>query len=574
MDILMLRIQNSFRFYEKAVPQFRNDMLLKFFPIPASSGLSSLKERTMKKKLVSALLLSLAFVLGSCGNSSEIAVVSSDISSEISSEAASSRSSKNYMPGERPIDLFFQSLSPANATIEKDDGGVVYYYGEASIELYPDGKQEGYITNGDAGIYDFTFDGNKNVVLGQYYSDGSYLADGIHVGALAGFSGDVRTFSSDGSDGDFRVGLNTMLASYLYRFGDWKGLDFTSLTSVKMYLDSDVGTLKVDYTYLDTYKQRYVSHWYVIKDVGTTENASVSAFLKNPSGALARTDFSEDFLKAEDYFFQDGRGSIPFPADATSKFRDDAERNNAISDDPLALGFIDLGGKDYRKEYSEQLTADGFSFVKDEDGNDIEYSKESVWILTKKAYPQSGYIQERNCSVLMMYDDDIGQMYVGFTFKNEDLQSYSVGLPNELLSAWNEAHPNEKTHFFNLPSSDDLYATLIQGNLLREHYAFIQIAFDSLEGARAYYDTFAEAAENASFKKGTDTIKTDTEGTKADDGTITYSDSGSLFFYGPDDKTINLFGLFQDAYGHSIIVLSYDVGSIYYTTLLSEGIIP
>lgn len=176
--------------------------------------------------------------------------------------------------------------------------------------------------------------------------------------------------------------------------------------------------------------------------------------------------------------------------------------------------------------------------------------------------------------MLMMYDDDIGQMYVGFTFKNEDLQSYSVGLPNELLSAWNEAHPNEKTHFFNLPSSDDLYATLIQGNLLREHYAFIQIAFDSLEGARAYYDTFAEAAENASFKKGTDTIKTDTEGTKADDGTITYSDSGSLFFYGPDDKMINLFGLFQDAYGHSIIVLSYDVGSIYYTTLLSEGIIP
>lgn len=56
------------------------------------------------------------------------------------------------MPGEHPIALFFQPLSLADATIEKDERGVVYYYGEASIELYPDGKQEGYITNGDVVI--------------------------------------------------------------------------------------------------------------------------------------------------------------------------------------------------------------------------------------------------------------------------------------------------------------------------------------------------------------------------------------------------------------------------------------
>lgn len=252
----------------------------------------------MKRKLFSALLLSLTFVLGACGQSSETGLVSSVVSSETEeTSASSSGSSARVMPGFRPIDKFFQFLSAGNATIEKDDGGVVYYYGEASIELFPDGKQEGYITNGDAGVYDFTFDENKNVVLDQYYSEGTYFADGIHIGALAEFNGDVRTFSATG-DSDFTVGLNTTLAAYLYRFGDWEALNFTSLSKVGMHLNEAENTLTVDYTYVDPYTQQYFSHSYVIKDVGTTENASVDAFLKNPAGGCEQDGIHRCFPRS------------------------------------------------------------------------------------------------------------------------------------------------------------------------------------------------------------------------------------------------------------------------------------
>lgn len=82
---------------------------------------------------------------------------------------------------------------------------------------------------------------------------------------------------------------------------------------------------------------------------------------------MNRTEFTDVFLEAEDYFFADGRGSIPFPNDATGKFRDGGETNSAISDDILALQFTDAGGKDYRKEYSDQLDDDEYTEIEPEE---------------------------------------------------------------------------------------------------------------------------------------------------------------------------------------------------------------
>ncbi len=117
----------------------------------------------MKKRLVLTITLPLITLI-SCGNP---ATVSDSSSSEVTSSSS--------VTNGRAIDAFFAATKDDNGTITKDDGGVVYYYGEATMEYFPNGKQEGYITNGDAGIYDFTFDANGNVTLGQYYSDGTFL---------------------------------------------------------------------------------------------------------------------------------------------------------------------------------------------------------------------------------------------------------------------------------------------------------------------------------------------------------------------------------------------------------------
>ena len=267
--------------------------------------------------------------------------------------------------------------------------------------------------------------------------------------------------------------------------------------------------------------------------------------------------------------FSAGRGTIPFPKDASVKFRDDGESNVAISDEILSLGFTDQNVDDYRASYAEQLLAAGFAYEKDEDGNTITYtSKDYSWKMTKIAVEQNGYIQESLCSVLMQYDDETREMYVGFTFWNQNLESADLTYPNALLDAWNKQNSSQTTAFFTFPVSDHIVATLIQGDLLHEHNCFFQLAFDSVEEARKYYNTYAEAAKAASWKQGTSTIN---QAISASSGE-TLEDLNYLYFYGPQDKAIVLNGMFCDNYGHAIISLNFDVGMIANSMLRSEGL--
>ncbi len=510
------------------------------------------------KRLVLTITLPLITLI-SCGNP---ATVSDSSSSEVTSSSS--------VTNGRAIDAFFAATKDDNGTITKDDGGVVYYYGEATMEYFPNGKQEGYITNGDAGIYDFTLDANGNVTLGQYYSDGTFYKDGLNLSLFTDYVGDTLSFEAIGDTGtDFELQLHSMLARCLYRFGDWSGTYFNYLSRMTMTLNQQSNSLMVYYVYQDPYTEEEVEHSYAIENVGSTNNAAVNAFLANPTGAVTRTSFSERFLSGEDGLFSAGRGTIPFPKDASVKFRDDGESNVAISDEILSLGFTDQNVDDYRASYAEQLLAAGFAYEKDEDGNTITYtSKDYSWKMTKIAVEQNGYIQESLCSVLMQYDGETREMYVGFTFWNQDLESADLTYPNALLDAWNKQNSSQTTAFFTFPVSDHIVATLIQGDLLHEHNCFFQLAFDSVEEARKYYNTYAEAAKAASWKQGTSTIN---QAISASSGE-TLEDLNYLYFYGPQDKAIVLNGMFCDNYGHAIISLNFDVGMIANSMLRSEGL--
>lgn len=289
--------------------------------------------------------------------------------------------------------------------------------------------------------------------------------------------------------------------------------------------------------------------------------------MANPAGALPRTSFTERFLSGEDSLFDEGRGSIPFPKDATAKFRDDGESNAAISEEILSLGFTDETENDYRSSYASQLLEAGFSYPLDEEGKTITYTEQDPsWKMEKIAKAQKDYLQQSDCSVLMQYDEDTHQIYVGFTFWNKDLESAGLTYPNALLGAWNQEHGDQATPFFPFPASEHLVATLIEGDLLHEHYGFFHLAFDSLEGARAYYDSYAAAAEEASWKKGTSAIEEDASSTSS------VNDGNYFYFYGPQDKTILMYGLYSDSNGHAIIAFSFDVGRVANSTLRNEGL--
>ena len=62
------------------------------------------------------------------------------------------------------------------------------------------------------------------------------------------------------------------------------------------------------------------------------------------------------------------------------------------------------------------------------------------------------------------------------------------------------------TPFFSFPASSHLVATLINGDLLHENYGTFQLAFDSVAAAREYYNIYAEAAKEASWKQGSSVI--------------------------------------------------------------------
>ena len=62
-----------------------------------------------------------------------------------------------------------------------------------------------------------------------------------------------------------------------------------------MTLDVASHSLMVYYVYQDAATEEIVEHSYTIEQVGSTANASVDAFLKNPTGAIQRDSFSERF---------------------------------------------------------------------------------------------------------------------------------------------------------------------------------------------------------------------------------------------------------------------------------------
>lgn len=505
------------------------------------------------------LVLSIPLFLVSCQNSTTTSSLISSASSSLDSTSQ-----------QRPIDAFFASLKDDNGTITKDDGGVVYYYGEATMEYYADGTQEGYITNGDAGIYDFTFDSNGAVVLGQYYSDGTYYHDGINLNVFTNFVGDIASFEPiENSENDYQVGLKTLLASYLYRFGDWSNTHSAELTTMTMTLDVASHSLMVYYVYQDAATEEIVEHSYTIEQVGSTANASVDAFLKNPTGAIQRDSFSERFLSGEDTLFDSGRGTIPFPKDTTVRFRDQGSSNPSISDEILSLSFTDLDTDDYRSSYAQQLLDAGFAYPVDEEGNPRTYTNQDVdWEMGMVAIKQHDYIQYSDCAVLLKYDDEERSLYVGFTFWNQSLESQDLTYPNALLADWNARHPSQMTPFFSFPASSHLVATLINGDLLHENYGTFQLAFDSVAAAREYYNIYAEAAKEASWKQGSSVI---TQAIAASSETL-LTDTNYLFFYGPQNKTILLWGMFCDENNHAIVSFVFDVGVVRADTLRDEGL--
>jgi hypothetical protein len=323
----------------------------------------------MNKKIVLLPLVACSLVLAGCvtttkTSSSNSATTgdgsssSSDSSSSSGSASTSSDTKAEKTPAEKLAD-FLKSLNDVNCTFKfsnsSNDAFTTFFYSSYGFYTINGETKNGVLANGQQGLFDFSYDANGDVVVGQAESKSTAVTVDYYTPDLIANAADYFEYSGSGLSFSLKKDeagtFDTIgIADNLIGMIDYAADDKNSLTSITLDLAESLeeGTF--------TYKFGTETATLKICDIGTTSNSKFDAYMKNPKTLVAPTDFTANFKAVAAKLFGT-KAVIPFPADATVLFREDLtyDSNNNV----YGVSFDEYSG-DITANYATALETAGY----------------------------------------------------------------------------------------------------------------------------------------------------------------------------------------------------------------------
>jgi len=375
----------------------------------------------MNKKIVLLPFVAFSLLLAGCGpaaKSESSASVSSSTSSSASSSSSSEKTPTEYLAE------FLAKLEPVNATVKvsvnSKDAFTSYFYSAYGFYTKTDDSSNGVLANGSQGLFDFSYDANGDVVLGQAEAKQTAVTAVYYTPDLLAFASEYFTYS--GTWGHFTIEkdeygnypgtVDNLLG--LATLGDYKD----ELSSVALAFDDDL--LEGAFTMVFTTGTVVMT----INEIGTTTNSHFDAYMAKPVTVVAPTDFTADFKKAATDLFG-ATGVIPFPTDATVLFRDDVLYDDNEKVD--GISFDEFSG-DLTTSYKNALTKAGYTLGAD--------GESYLFRIVEASEKSDGTF----ISAALTYDEDNEYTEVKFTLDvaPKTYEGTDFTKINELLTAFND----------------------------------------------------------------------------------------------------------------------------------------
>jgi hypothetical protein len=315
----------------------------------------------MNKKIVLLPLVAFSLVLGGCAKPSS----SSEAAFSSSSSSQSTSTSADKTPMEK-LAAYFAQLEGVNCTMKvtvaNTQSFTTYYYDMYGFYSVGATVKGGILANGTQGLFDFDYDSNGDVVLGQPEGKETAVSVAYTTPDILTYASDYFAYAGTGLSfslkkdeaGTFNsIGTADNLISLIGMDAEYKD----QLQSVNFVIEDSLA--KSTFTLAFTKFSLTID----FSDIGSTSNSHYDAYMKNPKTVTAPTDFTADFKTGITTLFG-STAVVPFPADATFLFRDDLVYD---SDDKLTgLAFTEYSG-DIRANYGTALTTAGYTAGDDDE---------------------------------------------------------------------------------------------------------------------------------------------------------------------------------------------------------------
>lgn len=312
----------------------------------------------MKKNI---LLLGLAagMLLAACQpksdvSSSEVASSKEEISSSVVTPSSSSSSSEATIDRKAALISFMRKVADNNLTVEVNGlfEGKTYWLGTQAV-LFEEADEsgattrQGYLVNGKQGIFKYSLDAaGTALTLGAFVDPSTDITDALICPAVTFTSSIFADYllSAGGTELIYTFDLASLLndqygvyfVRYMLSVASLGSSVLKFVTSLSLILNAEDPTQATVSVALQDSSGIY-SHNAVMTAFGSTENAVVSEYLKNPTEVKAPTDWSATAKKAINDVFKTDADKIVFPtglvtyAFADSPAYDDNNKVNGVT---------------------------------------------------------------------------------------------------------------------------------------------------------------------------------------------------------------------------------------------------